>query len=46
MFGWMVRGQVHDDEFWLALHEVHERVAVGGDFQFHAELLAVSASFI
>src|SRR6267378_2424410 len=25
------RVQIHDDEFWTALHEVHERVAIGGD---------------
>src|SRR6267378_2427202 len=37
--GMAARVQIHDDEFWMALHEVHERVAVGGDFQFHAELL-------
>jgi hypothetical protein len=33
------RVQIHDNEFRVALHETHERVAAGGDFQFHAELL-------
>src|SRR6267142_1065971 len=33
------RVQVHDNEFRVALHEAHEGIAVGSDFQFHAEQL-------
>src|ERR1700730_13564231 len=33
------RVQVHNDESWLASQQLHQRIAVRGHLQFHAELL-------